>query len=91
MSIEIMSKVFSQSKAKGAARLVLLAIAEHCDDNGVCWPSISRLARYCNVEPRSVQRSISQLIKLGELERLELGHGRKSTRYKVKLRGGIRL
>ena len=88
MSVEIMFRVFAHSQSKGTARLVLLAIADHCNHSGVCWPSIRRIAQYCNSDRRSVQRSISQLVNLGELERLEMGHGRSATRYKVKLRGG---
>ena len=83
-----MSNVWKFSKSKNAQRLVLLAIADHANHSGICWPSIRRIAQYCNVDARNVQRSINQLIEMGELERLEMGHGRNSTKYKVKLRGG---
>lgn len=66
MSVEAISLVLNHSKATGRAKLVLIGIANHLGDQGA-WPSIATLARYANVDSRSVQRDIKQLIKLGEL------------------------
>ena len=43
MSIAITSMVWQRSKAKGPARLVLLALADHADEEGRAWPSAARL------------------------------------------------
>jgi len=68
VSIESMAVVLHHSKAGGTDKLVLLGIANH-DGDGGAWPSVATLARYANVEPRQVKRSISRLVELGEVER----------------------
>tara|TARA_R110002020_G_scaffold14486_8_gene51432 strand:- start:848 stop:1519 length:672 start_codon:yes stop_codon:yes gene_type:complete len=85
MSVKIMSKVWEQSRAKGTARLVLLAIADHCNPGGVAWPSLTRLASYVNVNRRNTINAINQLVELGELERLNSGKTGRATTYKVTL------
>ncbi len=84
-----MSNVWKFSKTKSTARLVLLAIADHANHSGICWPSVRRIGQYCNTDRRAVQRAIKTLVDMGELERVEMGHGRSATKYKVNLRGGV--
>ena len=90
MSIETMNSVWRNSKSTGRARLVLLSIADHQGELGA-WPSIETLAKMVNSSPRSVQRDIQDLIKLGELEvefRSAPTYGPyKANRYWVKLPG----
>ena len=85
MSVEITGKVWSQSQAKGTARLVLLAIADHANPSGVCWPSLRRLSSYVNVDRRNVIKAINSLVKMGELERIDNGFTGRATTYKVTL------
>lgn len=66
MSIESMALVLHHSRAAGTTKLVLLGIANH-DGDGGAWPSIATLARYANASERSVQRAISELVRLGEI------------------------
>jgi hypothetical protein len=66
MSVEHLAIVLHHSRAKGTAKLVLLGIANHSGDGGA-WPSIATLARYANVDERTVQRAIRQLVTAGEL------------------------
>lgn len=67
MSIEVMSVVLHHSKAQGTTKLVLLGIANHQGDGGA-WPSVSTLAKYAGgVTPRTVQRSLAELVQAGEL------------------------
>lgn len=61
-----MALVLHHSRAKGTAKLVLLGIANHAGDGGA-WPSVATLARYANVDERSVQRALAQLVQAGEL------------------------
>jgi len=68
MSIQDVSIVLNNSKAKGRAKLVLLGIANHTDDNRISWPSIATLARYANASERSINRDLVELVALGELE-----------------------
>jgi 5-methylcytosine-specific restriction endonuclease McrA len=68
MSIQAMSWVLTESKATLASRLVILAIANHADPQGVSsWPSIPLLSRETRITSRQVQRCIAQLEQSGEL------------------------
>ena len=65
MSVKLMNRVWKHSRAKGTARLVLLAIADHCNTAGVAWPSLTRLASYVNVDRRNVITAVNRLIEMG--------------------------
>ena len=69
MSIKVMSWVWT-TKLTGPQKLLLMAIADHCNDIGEdAFPSIERLAEKCTVTERTVQRTI---IRLEELEILHV-------------------
>ena len=68
MSSSAVAIVFNHSRSTGTARLVLLALAEHDGENG-SWPSVARLAHYASVSPRNVQKALSRLEELGEIQR----------------------
>lgn len=74
-----MSLVLNHSKARGTDKVVLLGIANH-DGDGGAWPSLATLARYANVDERSVRRSIANLVALGELAVEYNGGGTGTTR-----------
>ncbi|MFF5793950.1 helix-turn-helix domain-containing protein [Paeniglutamicibacter sp. NPDC012692] len=63
-----MAIALHHSKATGAAKLVMIGIANH-DGDGGAWPSIATLAKYASVTPRQVQKHISALVELGEVQR----------------------
>lgn len=50
-------------------KLVLLALADWANDDGVCWPSIKKLSEKSSAGERSVQRAIKSLIAAGHLSR----------------------
>jgi DNA-binding transcriptional ArsR family regulator len=57
-------------------KLVLLAIADCANDEGVAWPSIQTIARKSGASARTVQRHIREIEEAGLLEREEvLGKG----------------
>jgi hypothetical protein len=67
MSIEALTVVLHHSRTQGAAKLVLIGIANHEGDGG-SWPSIGTLAKYAGgVSRRTVQRAIQTLIEIGEI------------------------
>lgn len=66
MSIEAMTVVLHHSRARGTAKVVLLGIANHAGDGGA-WPALSTLARYANVDRKTVKRAVKQLVDLGEV------------------------
>jgi hypothetical protein len=83
MSIEALSIVLNHSKAKGAAKVILIGIANHLgpDADEGAWPSQARLAGYANVSDRAVRDAIEALEQLGELTK-ETAGGNSRNQYK---------
>ena len=83
MSIEALSMVLNHSEAKGAAKIVLLGIANHLgpDAHEGAWPSQDRLASYANITDRAVRKAVKTLVDLGEL-RVEVADGVSRNQYK---------
>lgn len=77
MSIQAMAWVLEQSESQGNDRLVLLAIANHCDAQfWNAWPSIDQIAREAGVHRATVFRCLKTLVDLGELRITHSGGGR---------------
>ena len=75
MSVRIMSKVWDMD-LPSKAKLVLLAVADCANDEGVAWPSIATIARKCGCDPRTVQRNLRDIEKAGLIRREEvIGRG----------------
>lgn len=69
MSVQWLSWVFDSVDVGGSQRLVLLSLANHADDRGVCWPSIDTVAREARLSRRRVEEAIRGLIATGVLKR----------------------
>jgi hypothetical protein len=87
MSVHVSSWVWKHSKAKGLTRIILLAIADMINEQGLCWPSNACLAKKCRVSKRAIQENIRKLVRLGELK-IEQGGGifggkRTTNRFRV--------
>lgn len=67
MSIQAIAWVLEEAIAEMADRLVLLAIANHCDAHWTCFPSIELIAAEARVSRRTVFRCIDSLVLSGEL------------------------
>lgn len=53
-------------------KLVLAALADRCDDDGVCWPSLSWLSRKCApMASRSVRRALAELADQGLVTKVQ--------------------
>lgn len=63
MSVKAMSYVWEHSPYTGNALIVHLALADHCDDQGICWPSQKYLASKCKVSVRQIRRIIHQMVE----------------------------
>jgi len=74
MSIKAMTHVWEHSAQKSTNLLMLLAIADHCNDEGACYPSITRLAHKCRLQKRGAQKVIRKLEEEGELSIIVSGH-----------------
>lgn len=66
MSVQSISLVLEHSMSEGAARLVLISIANH-DGEGGSWPSIATIAKEARKSESTVRRAIKDLEELGEL------------------------
>lgn len=63
-----MAIALHHSQAKGAAKLILVGIANH-DGDGGSWPSVATLSKYAGgLDERNVRRHIRALEDLGEIE-----------------------
>ncbi|MCP3971672.1 MAG: helix-turn-helix domain-containing protein [Rhodobacteraceae bacterium] len=62
-----------------ALRCILLALAEHADEEGRCWPSLTRLAALTEVDRRTVTRGLAELEVRGLVARERIL--RQSTTY----------
>jgi hypothetical protein len=65
MSIRIMSWVWENSIQKGNELLLLLALADSANDQGVCWPSLETLAKKTRMSRRYVKRVMADLKETG--------------------------
>lgn len=68
MSVRVLSEVWDRSNGGGGELLVLLAIADHANDQGYCYPSIEYLAAKSRLKKRQVIRVLDELIEHGEIE-----------------------
>ena len=59
--------VLTNSKASAQAKLVLVGIANHINEEGEAWPSRELLASYANCSVRTITRHLAELEALGEL------------------------
>ena len=71
-----MTAVWDRGDLSSTQKLVLLSLADWANDEGLCWPSIDRLATKTSMAGRSVQRIIRDLESMGFVRRDEvLGKG----------------
>lgn len=62
-----MHYVWETSPTTGSQRLMLLAIADAANDDGVCFPGVGTLAKKLNTTERNAQKLIRSLAKAGEI------------------------
>ncbi|MCB0066021.1 MAG: helix-turn-helix domain-containing protein, partial [Caldilineaceae bacterium] len=70
--------------AKPSAKLVLLCLAEHADDDGLCWPSLRRISELTRLSHATVTRCLACLEEDGHINR-QRGKGGQghSTKYQL--------
>ncbi len=87
MSNRFLNLVFNYSEAKKRDRLVLIALANRANENGICWPSKKTIAQDCNTHPDSVKESITRLEELGEITADRKGGRGRTSIYRIILKG----
>lgn len=81
MSIKIMTSVWENSKARGTCLLLLIALADSANDEGISWPSQKTLAKKIRMSDRNVRHLIEHLIEINEIS---IDHRRgRSNYYKI--------
>jgi len=73
MSIKIMTEVWEHSQMKGSLLLLLLAIADFANDDGIAYPGTPTLAKKIRMSERQVKRLRQKLYDAGELEYISGG------------------
>ena len=88
MSIHIMTQVWERSQHKGSELLLMLAIADNANEQGIAYPSLNTLAKKTRITRRNVIFLVKKLIRSGEL-RVEVGRGpRRTNIYHVVIEDG---
>ncbi|MEJ7615822.1 MAG: helix-turn-helix domain-containing protein [Pyrinomonadaceae bacterium] len=86
MSFEITKTVWSTEYSSGPTQqLVLLALADRADADGICWPSIADIARRTKLAERSVWNALDRLKKDKVVTCTVQSKGRSSNRYQINL------
>jgi DNA-binding transcriptional ArsR family regulator len=51
-----------------ARKLTLIALADRAGDDGVCWPSVAKIAHDTELSESTVRRALRELCELGLIE-----------------------
>ena len=90
MSLLALTWAFRQP-VRPAAKLVLLALADHANDDGECWPGIAGLTAKTSLSDRAIQKNMRVLASAGLLNvtpRLDESGRQKSSLYRLVFSGG---
>lgn len=75
MSLAAIEWAFRQAIPIPSAKLALLALADHADNHGYCWPSIPRIVERTGLSRATIYRSIDTLTALGVLQLVKRNGG----------------
>jgi hypothetical protein len=67
-----MTAVWDRADISSTQKLVLLALADWANDDGLCWPSIATIAAKSSLKERAVQMTIRSLEEAGFVRREEV-------------------
>ena len=85
-----MSWVFEQN-LNPTQKIILMALADHADDMGKCWPGLQGISEKCNLHISTIQRNIHKLEEDGFIkitERKRPNGSQTSNLYQLNL-GGV--
>ena len=74
MSIKVMSRVWAHSRQSASALLLMLALADGSDDDGICFADINDLAHKARLTVEQTNDELNRLIDRGVLKKLENGN-----------------
>ncbi len=68
MSLEVSNFYWDRCpEVKGSERLMIMALADYCNEWGWCYPSVPELARRCALSDRGTQKILSRLAAGGHI------------------------
>lgn len=65
MSTRFVRDVLEADIRPSSAKLVAIVLAEHADDDGICWPGYRLMAREASLTQMTVSRAVKRLRDLG--------------------------
>ena len=65
MSIEALNWAWQQPCPNPTSKLVLMALADHANSDGECWPAMKRIAELTGISVRQVSTHVKALVELG--------------------------
>ena len=78
-----MTAVWANAPVRQGSLLVLLALADFANDNGICWPSVPTLMKKAHISRRHVQRILRDLQEDGLIAKEKLAGRYEPNVYKV--------
>lgn len=95
MSIAVMNHVWNNSPQAGGSLVLLLKLADWANDEGICYPSMAKLAKKSRMSERQARRIVRLLVAAGEISIEQVGgriEGRNLANvYRVKTDGGVKM
>ena len=91
MSIKLMTKAW-ELDLKANDKLVLLALADHANDDGECYPSLRKIEAKTGLSKQGLINAIKRLMDLGLIEkqfRTRQDGGQTSNLYTLTLDGVV--
>ena len=89
MSVRATNAVWEYARAGAVQKLILLALADHVNAEGLCWPSIARVGQMAGVGRATVFRALNDLEQMGYLQRVERGGGSGRSNVYVVMPGAV--
>ena len=83
MSALVTKAIWARSQQRGAALLLLLALASYANRQGLAWPKLATLARRARMSRRYVTSLLRLLAETGEIEIDLLPSDRRRRRYRL--------
>lgn len=82
MSLEISTACWQVTGISGTEKCVLMALADHANDAGICWPSVARIVELTCFSERAVQSALKSLADRGLIVR-SVSRGGRTTEYRI--------
>jgi hypothetical protein len=83
MSVRFISAIWTDAPYDGGVLLVLLALADYCNDEGECWPRVGSIAKKARLTERQTYNILGQLKADGVLDVIPGGGRGIPSRYKL--------